>query len=91
MGRTLPSWRIIAQEEVEKLRKFGESLRPGDRAVFEDLLSACILYASAAGSLAWPAKDFPLIISMLFAQHKRIMELESSVLGEKPSTSQPSP
>lgn len=77
MGRTIPSWRIVVEAEVQKLRKFGNVLRREDKAIFEDLLDQCKLYASAAGSIASPVKEFPLIVSMLFAHHKKLSELEA--------------
>jgi hypothetical protein len=47
-----------------------------DKMIFEDLLNQCKLYASAAGSLASPIKEIPLIMSILFAHHKKLAELE---------------
>src|SRR5208337_35602 len=76
MGRTVPSWRMVAESEVEKMRKFRDSLRLDDKIIFEDLLNQCKLYASAASSLASPVKEMPLIISILFAHHKKLTELE---------------
>ena len=76
MGRTVPSWRMVAEAEVEKMRKFRDSLRLDDKAIFEDLLNQCRLYASAASSLASPVKEMPLIMSILFAHHKKLTELE---------------
>jgi hypothetical protein len=66
---------MIVEAEIEKLKKFRDSLRFDDRLVFDDLLSQCKLYASAASSLASPVKEVPLIISMLFAHHKKLTEL----------------
>ena len=84
MGRTVPSWRMVAEAEVEKMRKFRDSLRLDDKIIFEDLLNQCKLYASAASSLASPVKEMPLIISILFAHHKKLTELEKRLkaLGE---------
>jgi hypothetical protein len=67
---------MVVQEEVEKLKRFRDCLRAEDKPIFEDLLDQCALYASAAGFLSSPVKEVPLIISMLFAQHKRLTELE---------------
>lgn len=77
MGRTVPSWRIVVEAEIQKLRRFRDALRREDKLIFEDLLDQCRLYASAAGSIASPVKEFPLIISMLFAHHKKLKELET--------------
>jgi len=76
MGRTVPSWRIVVEQELAKMNKFKQFLRVEDRAIFEDLMNQCKLYASAAGVLASSVKEFPLLLSMLFANHKRLTELE---------------
>ena len=47
--------------------------------MFDDLLNQCRLYASYAGTMASPVKEVPLMMSMLFGQHKRIMKLEKKV------------
>jgi hypothetical protein len=83
MGRTIPSWRIVVESEIARLKKFQESLRVEDRDVFEDLLKQCKLYASAASALASPVKEVPLMISLLFAHHKMILELEKEIQNLK--------
>jgi len=70
---------MIVEDELGKLRKFREFLRSEDKEIFDDLLNQCRLYASYAGSMASPVKEIPLIISMLFGQHKQLMELEKSI------------
>jgi len=76
MGRTVPSWRMVAEAELEKMKKFRDSLRLEDKMIFEDLLNQCKVYASAASSLTSPVKEMPLIMSILFAHHKKLAELE---------------
>lgn len=66
------------------MARFKQFLRLEDRAVFDDLLSESKRYASAAGVLASPVRELPLLISMIFAQHKRLMELEK-LINEAPS------
>jgi hypothetical protein len=79
-GRTIPSWRIVVEAEIDKLRKFQDFLRTEDKLVFQDLVNQCKLYAPYAGSMAHTIKEVPLFISMLFGQHKRIIELEKKIL-----------
>jgi hypothetical protein len=86
MGRTIPSWRVVVEGEIERLKKFRDSLRLEDKQIFEDLLNQCKLYASAASSLASPVKEIPLIISMLFAHHKKLTELERRLNAKEEST-----
>lgn len=76
MARTILSWRMIVEVEIERLKKFRDSLRSDDKLIFDDLLRQCKIYASAASSLASPVKEVPLIMSILFAHHKKLIELE---------------
>jgi hypothetical protein len=57
MGRTIPSWRIVVDEELVRIARFRQFLRAEDRAVFDDLLAQCRLYASAAGVMASSIND----------------------------------
>jgi hypothetical protein len=72
----MSSWRIVVEEELARMNKFKQFLRAEDRIIFTDLLDQCKLYASAAGTLASSVKEFPLLLSMLFAHHKKLVELE---------------
>jgi hypothetical protein len=64
------------------LSKFKQFLRAEDRIIFEDLLNQCKLYASAAGVLTSSVKEFPLLLAMLFAHHKKLTELERQMKEE---------
>jgi len=79
MGRTIPSWRIMVDAELAAMSRFKQFLGPEDRAVFDDLLSQCKLYAAEAGVLACPVKEVPLLLSMIFAHHKKLAELEKRI------------
>jgi len=41
MGRTIPSWRIVLEEELKRWEKFKDALRIEERIVFEDLMDEC--------------------------------------------------
>ena len=81
MGRTIASWRIIIDQELAKLSKFKQFLRAEDQIAFEDLLNQCKLYAST-GVLASSVKEFPLLLAILFAHHKKLAELERRMKEE---------
>jgi len=70
---------MVVEAELTKLKKSQDSLRTEDKAIFEDMLNQCRLYASAAGSMASPVKEIPLVMSILFAQHKRLAELDQQL------------
>ena len=68
------------EAETAKLKKFQDFLRVEDKLVFHDLLGQCKLYAPYASTMASPVKEVPLLISMMFGQHKKIIELEKKVI-----------
>ena len=81
MGRTIPSWHLVVEQEIAVMSRFKQFLGPEDRAVFDDLLSQCKLYAAEDGLLASPVKELTLLLSMIFAQHKKLTELEKRLVG----------
>ncbi len=72
---------MVVEAETAKLKKFQDLLPVDDKLVFHDLLLECRLYAPYASVMASPVKEVPFIISMLFGQHKRIVDLEKKVVG----------
>ncbi len=85
---------MVMEAEIAKLRKFQEFLRTDDKLVFQDLLNQCKLYAPYASTMVSTIKEVPLFVSMLFGQHKKIIELEKKILmletlATKPETSVP--
>jgi hypothetical protein len=78
---------MVVEAEVKRLKKFQDLLRLEDKIIFEDLLNQCKLYASAASALASPVKEVPLIISILFAHHKKLTELEKRINAKEENTS----
>jgi hypothetical protein len=76
VGRTIPSRGVILEQETVAMSRFKQFFGPEDRAVFDDLLSQCKLCPAEAGLLASPVKEVPLLLSMVFAQHKKLAELE---------------
>ena len=71
---------MVVEGEIAKLKKFQDSLRLEDKLVFHDLLDQCKLYAPYASTMASPVKEVPLLLSILFGQHKKIIELEKKIL-----------
>ena len=72
---------MVVEAEISKLKKFQDFLPAEDKLVFQDLLEQCKLYAPYASAMASPNREIPLLISMLFGQHKRIMELEKKIVA----------
>jgi hypothetical protein len=76
MERTMSPWRIIVEQKLAELSRFKGFLRGEDRVIFDDLLTQCRLYAAGSKVFTSPVKEMSLLFSMIFAQHKRLTELE---------------
>jgi hypothetical protein len=79
VGRTIPSWRILLEEELWRWRKFQDALRIDERETFEDLMNECRRYASAAGAATFPVKAEGMFLSILFSHHKSLKELREKI------------
>jgi hypothetical protein len=77
------SWGFIVEEKLAELGRFKQLLRPDERDAFDDLLAKCRLYAAGGEVFASPVVEVPLLFWMIFAQHKRLVELER-LLDETP-------
>jgi hypothetical protein len=80
---------MVVEAELEKLKRFSQFLRAEDKEIFDDLLNQCRLYASYGSTMALPVKEIPLIMSMLFGQHKRLMELEKRINSTRQGENSP--
>jgi len=79
MGRTIPSYRIVLEEELKRWERFRDALRIDERAVFEDLMDECRRNASAAGAGCFPVKTEGMFLSVLFAHHKAVKEFSKKI------------
>lgn len=72
-------------EELESWRGFGDALRAEDRELFTEMLRECYEYVPAMHAKASPFSTEALLMSILFAQHKKIARLlkEREELGKK--------
>ena len=79
MGRTIPSWRILLEEELKRWKKFRDVLRIDERPVFDDMMDECRRRASATGAAALPSKTEGMFLSLLFLHHKSLKELRDKI------------
>jgi len=76
MGTTILPWCVIVEQKIVELIRFRQFLRPEERVVFDDLLTQCKLFAAGGEVFTSPVKEMSLLFWMIFAQHKRLTELE---------------
>nr|MDO8133980.1 hypothetical protein [Candidatus Njordarchaeum guaymaensis] len=79
MGRTIPSWRMVLEEELKRWKRFQDALRIDEREIFDDLINECRRQASAAGAATFPVKTEGMFLSILFTHHKGLRELRDKV------------
>ena len=79
MGRTIPSWRMLLEEELTRWKRFRNALRIDERPIFDDLMDECRRHASAAGAAVLPAKTEGMFLSLLFSHHKSLKELRDKI------------
>ena len=76
MGKTVESYRLALEDEIQRWNGFARALRVEDKEAFDALMDACRSFASAGSNATQPVLFEPMILSMLVSQQKRIIALE---------------
>jgi hypothetical protein len=79
LGRTVPSYRMILEREIQKWEAFLKALRKEDRDAFEELMNACRSYASAAGAATRPVITEAMFMSILLSHQKNLKEFKAAL------------
>ncbi len=79
MGKTVESYRIALDMELQSWNGFTKALRTADRKAFEQIADACRNHASAGSNATRPELFEPMVMSILLEQQKRIMQLEKKL------------
>ncbi len=89
MGRTIPSYRMVLEEEIAGWKKFGIALRQEDRDLFEEMLNTCRLYASASGAATRPIPAEAMFMAILLHHQKMLSQLRRELEQQKSRESTP--
>jgi hypothetical protein len=76
MGRTLPTFTMVIQQEMESWAKFRRGLRREDQEALDELFRAARLQLAGSAYAARPIPFESIAMSMLLAQHRAIRRLE---------------
>ena len=68
-------------EELESWKGFGDALKAEDRELFTEMLRQCYEYIPSMHAKASPFTAEALLMSILFAQHKRIAQSDQGDRG----------
>ena len=76
MGRTVPTFTMVLQQEMDSWSKFRRGLRKEDQDALDDLFRAARLQLAGSAYAARPIPFESIVMAMLVAQQRRIAELE---------------
>ena len=80
MGRTVPTFTMVVQQEMESWSKFRRGLRREDQEALDELFRAARLQLASSAYAARPIPFESIIMSMLIAQQRMIRELERRIV-----------
>jgi len=90
MGKTVESYRIALDVEIQSWSGFLKALRVDDREAFEQIMDACRNYASAGSNATRPVLFEAMVMSILVFQQKRLLKLEKELYALRQPINQPS-
>jgi hypothetical protein len=79
----------ILTKEIESWKGFADSLPTEDRKTFTKMLNECYKYAKTINAKAQPFPSEPVIMALLFSQHKMVEWLEGQISKPKISVLNP--
>ena len=86
MGRTIPSFRMLLNEEIASWREFRNGLSSEDRKVFDELMNGSKLHSSASSCSLRTDVFEALCMAIVMDHQKRLenlaTELEQLHLGD---------
>ncbi len=80
MGKTVPSYRMAVEWEIDCWRGFRNALsNEEEKQAFDEIMDMCRNLASAGSCACNPIIFEPMVISILLGQQKKIRELEKQL------------
>ena len=87
MGKTVESYRMALDHEVQRWSGFARALRKEDREAFEQLIDICRNYASAGSNATRPVLFEPMVLSILLDQQKTLNRLKKELIAASKQSS----
>ena len=84
MGRTVPTFTMVIQAEMETWTKFRRGLRREDQEALDELFRAARLQLAGSAYAARPIPFESMVMSMLIMQQRMISDLRQQVTAERP-------
>jgi hypothetical protein len=88
MGRTVPTFTMVVQQELQSWSKFRRGLRRDDQEAFDELFRAARLQLASSAYAARPIPFESIAMSMLLVQHRALRNCEELIrrLDERVAT-----
>ena len=86
MGKTVESYRLKLDKEVQRWSGFARALRKDDRKIFEQMMDTCRNYASAGSNATRPVMFDAMVMCVLLEQKKTLDRLKKEVASTKSSS-----
>lgn len=80
MGKTVPSYRMAVEWEIDRWKAFREALpSEEEKEAFDTIMDICRDFASASSCATNPIIFEPMVISILLGQQKKMQQLECKI------------
>jgi hypothetical protein len=80
MGKTVPSYRIALEMEIQRWKGFRKTPHSEeDSEAFETMMDMCRNNAAASGNACNPIIFEPMVMSIMLAHQKKLQELKYSL------------
>jgi hypothetical protein len=89
VGKTVESYRVALDVELQRWSGFSRALRKEDKKVFDQLMDTCRNYASAGSNATRPVLFEAMVMSILLHQQKIINKLEKDSLAARKKSNKP--
>ncbi len=80
MGRTVPTFTMVIQQEMESWSKFRRGLRKEDQDALDELFRAARLQLASSAYAARPIPFESIAMAMMIMQQRMIQELREKVV-----------
>jgi hypothetical protein len=84
MGRTVPTFTMVIQAEMETWAKFRRGLRKEDQEALDELFRAARMQLAGSAYAARPIPFESIVMSMLIMQQRMIKDLRQPMAAERP-------
>jgi len=83
LGKTVESYSLRLDKEVQRWSGFARALRKDDRENFEELMDFCRIHRSAASNATRPVLFEAMVMCILLEQQKTLNKMKKKIASTK--------